>query len=185
MKQLTIVELHKVMSGRLKSDLVAIVNVVPEKFRIEAYYNFNTNQYFRLIGKSDPYIFHSTQQRWVSCAAVPDGVAYIPDMVKLLNDMEHPIHIGEEKAIYLVKVLGDVGEQGFAEKELLLLVKNKKELVEKIADRFNNLGIYESSFEDLDGFESVLNKPVSQFELTTRYQDVTLQIKVLDKTIIP
>ena len=67
-----------------------------------------------------------------------------------------------------------------------LLVKDIKELSDKIADRVNSFGIYTSFEEDLEDFDKVLDTDRSIFEVDSRYHNnCYLVIQVLDKTELP
>lgn len=67
-----------------------------------------------------------------------------------------------------------------------LLVKDTKELSDKIADRVNSFGIYTSFEEDLEDFDKVLDTDRSIFEVDSRYHNnCSLVIQVLDKTELP
>ena len=67
-----------------------------------------------------------------------------------------------------------------------LLVKDIKELSDKIADRVNSFGIYTSFEEDLEDFDKVLDTDRSIFEVDSRYHNnCSLVIQVLDKTELP
>ena len=67
-----------------------------------------------------------------------------------------------------------------------ILVKDIKELSDKIADRVNSFGIYSSFEEDLEDFDKVLDTDRSIFEVDSRYHNnCSLVIQVLDKTELP
>lgn len=77
-------------------------------------------------------------------------------------------------------------ERGVSILNSQLLVKDIKELSDKIADRVNSFGIYTSFEEDLEGFDKVLDTDRSIFEVDSRYHNnCSLVIQVLDKTDLP
>ncbi len=77
-------------------------------------------------------------------------------------------------------------ERGVSILNSQLLVKDTKELSDKIADRVNSFGIYTSFEEDLEDFDKVLDTDRSIFEVDSRYHNnCSLVIQVLDKTELP
>ena len=77
-------------------------------------------------------------------------------------------------------------ERGVSILNSQILVKDIKELSDKIADRVNSCGIYRSFEEDLEGFDKALETDRSIFEVDSRYHDnCSLVIQVLDKTELP
>ncbi len=77
-------------------------------------------------------------------------------------------------------------ERGVSILNSQLLVKDIKELSDKIADRVNSFGIYTSFEEDLEGFDKALDTDRSIFEVDSRYHNnCSLVIQVLDKTELP
>lgn len=77
-------------------------------------------------------------------------------------------------------------ERGVSILNSQLLVKDTKELSDKIADRVNSFGIYTSFEEDLEDFDKVLDTDRSIFEVYSRYHNnCSLVIQVLDKTELP
>ena len=77
-------------------------------------------------------------------------------------------------------------ERGVSILNSQLLVKDIKELSDKIADRVNSFGIYSSFEEDLEDFDKVLDTDRSIFEVDSRYHNnCSLVIQVLDKTELP
>ena len=77
-------------------------------------------------------------------------------------------------------------ERGVSILNSQLLVKDIKELSDKIADRVNSFGIYTSFEEDLEDFDKVLDTDRSIFEVDSRYHNnCSLVIQVLDKTELP
>lgn len=69
-----------------------------------------------------------------------------------------------------------------------LLVKDIKELSDKIGDRLNSFGIYTSFIDDeyIEGFDKSLDTDRSVFEVDSRYHNnCSLVIQVLDKTVLP
>ena len=77
-------------------------------------------------------------------------------------------------------------ERGVSILNSQILVKDIKELSDKIADRVNSFGIYTSFEEDLKDFDKVLDTDRSIFEVDSRYHNnCSLVIQVLDKTELP
>ena len=77
-------------------------------------------------------------------------------------------------------------ERGVSILNSQLLVKDIKELSDKIADRVNSFGIYRAFEEDLEDFDKVLDTDRSIFEVDSRYHNnCSLVIQVLDKTELP
>ena len=77
-------------------------------------------------------------------------------------------------------------ERGVSILNSQILVKDIKELSDKIADRVNSFGIYTSFEEDLEDFDKVLDTDRSIFEVDSRYHNnCSLVIQVLDKTELP
>ena len=77
-------------------------------------------------------------------------------------------------------------ERGVSILNCQILVKDIKELSDKIADRVNSFGIYRSFEEDLEDFDKVLDTDRSIFEVDSRYHNnCSLVIQVLDKTELP
>ena len=77
-------------------------------------------------------------------------------------------------------------ERGVSILNSQILVKDIKELSDKIADRVNSFGIYSSFEEDLEDFDKVLDTDRSIFEVDSRYHNnCSLVIQVLDKTELP
>ena len=77
-------------------------------------------------------------------------------------------------------------ERGVSILNSQLLVKDIKELSDKIADRVNSFGIYTSFEEDLEDFDKVLDTDRSIFEVDSRYHNnCSLVIQMLDKTELP
>lgn len=77
-------------------------------------------------------------------------------------------------------------ERGVSILNSQILVKDIKELSDKIADRVNSFGIYISFEEDLEDFDKVLDTDRSIFEVDSRYHNnCSLVIQVLDKTELP
>lgn len=87
---------------------------------------------------------------------------------------------------HLYMVTFSLLERGVSILNSQLLVKDTKELSDKIADRVNSFGIYTSFEEDLEDFDKVLDTDQSIFEVDSRYHNnCSLVIQVLDKTELP
>ena len=87
---------------------------------------------------------------------------------------------------HLYMVTFSLLERGVSILNSQLLVKDTKELSDKIADRVNSFGIYRSFEEDLEDFDKVLDTDRSIFEVDSRYHNnCSLVIQVLDKTELP
>lgn len=90
------------------------------------------------------------------------------------------------KPVCLHIVNFSLSERGVSIYNSHLIVKDVKELSDKIGDRLNSFGIYVSFEDDVEGFDKVLDTDRSLFEVDSRYHNnCSLVVQVLDKTELP